>query len=208
MSSTATAAHYVPGAQYAGITAVDRRGRIDTLAATEDYPSLLDAIHQRHRQGPCLQAAREHHTVRVDDLTSDIRWPRYRRDALAQTPVRSVLSFAMSANGHTLGALSFYAECPHAFDAASEDLGFVYVTYTALAWNALRRATQFRSALASRDIIGQAKGMIMERFQIDAVEAFDLLRQLSQQSNIPVAGISRSLVEADHPDRDHLTSPH
>ena len=104
---------------------------------------------------------------------------------------------------------SFYAERPHAFDAASEDLGFVYVTHAALAWNALRRATSSSaSALASRDIIGQAKGMIMERFQIDAVEAFDLLRQLSQQSNIPVAGISRRLVEADHPDRDHLTSPH
>ena len=196
---TATAAHYVPGAQYAGITAIDRHGRIDTPAATGDYPGLLDVIQKRHQQGPCLQAVREHHTVRVDDLTSDIRWPHYRRDALAQTPVRSVLSFAMSANGHALGALNFYAERPHAFDAESEDLGFVYATHAALAWNALRRATQFRSALASRDIIGQAKGMIMERYQIDAVEAFDRLRQLSQQSNIRVAEISRRLVEADHP---------
>ena len=82
----------------------------------------------------------------------------------------------MSAKWHTLGALSFYAERPHAFDAESEDLGFVYVTHAALAWNTLRRATHFRSALASRDIIGQVKGMLMERYQIDAVEAFDRLR--------------------------------
>ncbi len=64
---------------------------------------------------------------------------------------------------------------------------------------AAQREPGFRSALASRDIIGQAKGMIMERYQIDAVEAFDRLRQLSQQSNIRVAEISRRLVEADRP---------
>jgi len=194
---TASAAHYVPGAQYAGITAIDCRGRIDTPAATGDYPRLLDVIQKRHRQGPCLKAACERHTVRVDDLTSDIRWPHFRRDALAQTPVRSVLSFAMSASGHIMGALNFYAERPDAFDAESDDLGFVYATHAALAWDAVRRNDQFRRALASRDIIGQAKGMLMARHQINATEAFERLRQLSQQSNTPVREIARAFVELD-----------
>jgi putative methionine-R-sulfoxide reductase with GAF domain len=190
---TVTAVQYVPGAQYAGITVTDGRGHIDTPSAIGPYPGLLDAIQERHHEGPCLQAVRQHHSVRVDDLNTDTRWPKYQRDALAQTPIRSVLSCALSANHHALGALNFYAEHPHAFDIESECLGFVYATHAALAWNALRRDLQFRDGLASRDIIGQAKGMLMERHQINAEEAFNRLRQLSQNSNTPVAELSRKI---------------
>jgi GAF domain-containing protein len=190
---TATAVQHLPGAQYAGITVTDGRGRIDTPSAVGPYPGLLDSIQQRHHEGPSLQAIRQHDTVRVDDLNTEARWPNYRGDALAQSPIRSVLSFALSADQHALGALNFYAERPHAFDADSERLGFVYATHVALAWNALRRETQFRDALASRDIIGQAKGMLMERHQINAEEAFGLLRQLSQESNTPVAELARRI---------------
>ena len=190
---TVTAVQYVPGAQYAGITVTDGHGHIDTPSAIGRYPGLLDAIQERHHEGPCLQAVRQHHTVRVDDLNTDTRWPKYQRDALAQTPIRSVLSCALSANHHALGALNFYAEHPHAFDIESECLGFVYATHAALAWNALRRDLQFRDGLASRDIIGQAKGMLMERHQINAEEAFNRLRQLSQNSNTPVAELSRKI---------------
>ncbi len=187
---TVTAVEYVPGAQYAGITVIDGRGHIDTPSAIGRYPGLLDVIQERHHEGPSLQAVRQHHTVRVDDLNTETRWPKYQRDALAQTPIRSVLSYALSANHHALGALNFYAEHPHAFDTESERLGFVYATHAALAWNVLRRDLQFRDALASRDIIGQAKGMLMERHQITAEEAFNRLRQLSQKSNTPVAELS------------------
>jgi transcriptional regulator with GAF, ATPase, and Fis domain len=190
---TVTAVQYVPAAQYAGITVVDGRGRLDTQSSIGRYPSLLDVIEQRHQAGPCLQAVRHHHTVRVDDLDTDTRWPNYQRDALAQTPIHSVLSYRLAANHRTLGALNFYAERPNAFDNESETLGFVYATHAALAWNALRRDIQFRDALASRDIIGQAKGMLMERHQINAEAAFDLLRQLSQESNTPVAELSRRI---------------
>jgi hypothetical protein len=192
---TVTAVQYVPGAQYAGITVTDGRGRIDTPSAVGPYPRLLDSIQQDHHEGPTLQAIREHDTVRVDDLSTETRWPNYRSVALAQSPIRSVLSFVLLADRRALGALSFYAERPHAFDAEAERLAFVYATHAALAWNTLRRDIQFRDALASRDIIGQAKGMLMERHQIDAEEAFNLLRQLSQESNTAVAELARRIVQ-------------
>lgn len=194
---TVTAVEYVPGAEYAGITVTDGRGRIDTASAIGRFPGLLDVIQERHHEGPCLQAIRGHHTVRVDDLNTEARWPNYQRDALAQTPIRSVLSYALSANDHALGALNFYAEHPHAFDTESEHLGFIYATHAALAWGALRRDIQFRDALASRDIIGQAKGILMERHQINAEEAFNRLRRLSQESNTPVAELSRRIALND-----------
>jgi transcriptional regulator with GAF, ATPase, and Fis domain len=190
---TATAVQYVPAAQYAGITVVDGRGRLDTKSAIGRHPALLDGIEQGHQQGPCLEAVRHQETVRVDDLNTEARWPHYQRDALAQTPIRSVLSYRLAASNRTLGALTFYAESPNAFDSESETLGFVYAIHAALAWNALRRDSEFRDALASRDIIGQAKGMLMERHQINADKAFNLLRELSQESNTPVAELSRRI---------------
>ena len=189
----ATAVQYMPAAQYASISVTDCHGHIDTLSAIGRYPGLLDAIQERHREGPHVQALRQQHTVRVDDLNTETRWPNYQRDAVAETPIRSVLTYTLSANHLARGALNFYAEHPNAFDTESELLGFVYATHAALAWNGLRRDLQFRDALASRDVIGQAKGRLMERHQIDAEEAFDRLRQLSQNSNTPVAELSRKI---------------
>jgi GAF domain-containing protein len=192
---------FVSGAQYAGITAADARSRADTASAVGRFPPLLDAIQRRHREGPYLDAVRDRDTVRVDDLTTDTRWPNFQREALAQTPIRSALTYPLVADHQLLGALTFYAEQPHSFDADAQRLGFVYATHAALAWNAVRREVQLREALASRDIIGQAKGMLMERHQISGDEAFSLLRRLSQQSNTRVAEIARRLVDAAPPNR-------
>ena len=64
-----------------------------------------------------------------------------------------------------------------------------------MAWNSARRDEQFQRALSSRDVIGQAKGMIMERYRVDAVQAFEVLRKLSQDSNVPLLQIAAELVE-------------
>ena len=194
---TESAVKSVPGAQYAGITIAFRNGKVRTASATGHYPTILDEIQQRHGAGPCLSAAWEQHVIRIDDIASEQRWPRYCRDAAEETPIRSILSVQLFADHRTMGALNFYAEQPGAFDDDAVELGLIMATHTALAWNMMRRDEQFRSALASRDIIGQAKGMIMERFKIDAVQAFELLKRLSQSSNKPLVAVARELVEAE-----------
>ena len=133
---------------------------------------MLDEIQSRRQQGPCLTAAGLQDTVRIDDLDADDRWPLYRKDALKLTPIRSILSYGMFRDGGTTAALNFYAEPVHAFDDESVNLGLIFATHTAMVWDMMRRDQQFRSALVSRDIIGQAKGRLMERFDIDADEAF------------------------------------
>jgi transcriptional regulator with GAF, ATPase, and Fis domain len=194
---TQSAASAMPGAQYAGITLASRNGKVRTAAATHRYPVLLDEIQQRHEQGPCLSAAWEHHVIRIDDMMREKRWPAYCLDAGKETPIRSVISFRLFADHNNMGALNFYAERPHAFDDEAAEMGLILATHTAVAWNMVRRDEQFRSALASRDIIGQAKGMIMERFKIDAVHAFELLKRLSQSSNTALAVVARQLVESE-----------
>lgn len=187
----------IPGAQYAGITVIKKRRRVHTEAATHDFPEVLDRIQQRHQQGPCLTNQWEQHMVRIPDLAAETRWPAYCRDALSATPIRSSLSFELFNGDEMLSALNIFAEDVDAFTDATEDIGMVFAAHAALAWSSVRKDHQFASALASRDIIGQAKGIIMERYQINAVYAFHILRKLSQESNIPLAQIAQRLVVAD-----------
>jgi GAF domain-containing protein len=188
------AAVEIPGAQYAGVTVTRNAKHIDTPAATHKWPILLDEIQQRHREGPCLTAAWEEKTVHVADLQTDDRFPLYRRDALEQTPIRSVMAFQMFIAGETMGALNVYAEQPNAFGQASRDMGLIFAAHSSVAWNAARRDEQFKRALSSRDTIGQAKGMIMERYGVDAVQAFEVLRKLSQDSNMPLVQVAADLI--------------
>jgi GAF domain-containing protein len=159
----------------------------------------LDAIQQRHREGPCLTSAWEHKTIHVVDLKEDFRWPSYRRDSLAETPIRSIMAFQLFIADESMGALNVYSEEPEAFDRETEEVGLIFATHSAVAWNSARRDEQFRQALASRDAIGQAKGMIMERFGVGAIQAFEMLRKLSQDSNVRLTDIARDLVEKASP---------
>ena len=190
---------HVPGCQYAGITLAERNRAVTNVVATHRYAMVLDAIQNRYGEGPCLAAAWRHHIMHVDDLNLDERWPRYQRYALEQTPIRSILSYELFVGRGTMAALNFYAEEPHVFTDDSVELGGVFATHVALAWSMMRRQDQFRSALASRDTIGQAKGVIMERFNLDAVEAFELLTRLSQQSNTKLVEVAKTLIDAEHP---------
>ncbi|MEB4210191.1 GAF and ANTAR domain-containing protein [Mycobacterium sp. 94-17] len=191
--------HHVTGAQYAGITLAEKSKSVSSIVATHRHPMILDAIQNRYGEGPCLAAAWEHHVMHIADLNAEERWLCYRQHALEQTPIRSILSFELFVDSDSMAALNFYATTPQAFNEESVELGTVYATHTALAWSMMRRRDQFRSALASRDVIGQAKGVVMERFNLDAVEAFELLTRLSQQSNTRLVDIAAALIDSEHP---------
>lgn len=192
---------HMPAARHAGITEATPDGKVRTVAATDSYPRMLDEIQQHYGEGPCITAAWRHRLVRVDDINHESRWADYCSAAAYETPIRSILAFQLFSVDGSTGALNFYAEHPHAFDDDAEEIGLVLATHTALVWNMVRRDDQFRSALASRDIIGQAKGLIMERFDIDAVQAFELLKRISQNSNTPVAEVAERLVNRRGGDR-------
>lgn len=193
------AVEHIACVDYAGITVVARRQEVITPVASHEVPRTLDAIQHRHHEGPCLDAALNQDTYYLANLSADERWPIFRREASAQTSVQSIVSYQLFTTRDAVGALNLYSERADAFDEASRDLGYVFAAHAAVLWNAMRRGEQFRSALASRDTIGQAKGMLMERYNIGPHQAFELLRKLSQDANIRLADIAHSLVEADHP---------
>jgi GAF domain-containing protein len=184
----------IPAADYAGVTLIVSGTDTETPAASHPYPALLDTVQHNHGEGPCFEAARSDSAIRLHDLVNDRRWPRFRRDALRVAPVRSIVSFGLFTSDSTMAALNVYADRPNVFSDDDVDLGYAVATHAALAWDAQRRETQFRSGLASRDLIGQAKGILMNHFDIDAVAAFDLLRRLSQQTNTRLVDVADQVV--------------
>jgi hypothetical protein len=197
---TDSAARFVPGAQSAGITVATPDGKIETVSSTHPTAELMDDLQRRYQEGPCLAAAWDSNVMRIDDMSAETRWPQFCDGALRESDVRSVLAYQLFAERSRRGALNFYADRADAFDDASAEMSLVVATHTALAWNALDQTRQFRSALASRDVIGQAKGIVMERYRIDAVSAFDLLKRLSQESNSPVADVAEQIVRTSASD--------
>ena len=98
-------------------------------------------------------------------------------------------------NERTLGALSLYAPEPGAFSEYDKKIMETFATLAALALSKAQQREQFTGAIVSRDIIGQAKGIIMERFGVDEVRAFAMLRELSQESNVKLIEVAQKVID-------------
>jgi GAF domain-containing protein len=196
---TEAAVRHVPGVDSADILLITPPDGFESVASTSPLPVRVDSLQQDFREGPCVDAAVGEPLVRSDDLEADPRWPRFGESAAA-LGVRSVLSFQLYTYGTGRAALNLFGLERNAFTMEAEAIAGMIATHAATALIAHNRERQFQSALASRDTIGQAKGMIMERFAINAVRAFELLVKTSQASNKPVAELAKEIVTRG-PDR-------
>jgi transcriptional regulator with GAF, ATPase, and Fis domain len=182
----------VEGCDHAGMNLV-RSNKIDTAAANDDVGPRVDALQDETGEGPCLDAIRDHEVFQTDDLTKEQRWPRFAARAAEETGVRSILAFRLFVDEHTLGALNLYARRPCAFDEEDRAVGAVFATHAAVALATAQRDAQMDQALASRDMIGQAKGILMAREGVTADEAFNLLRSASQRLNVKLRVLAQRI---------------
>jgi GAF domain-containing protein len=151
-------------------------------------------LQEQFNEGPCLDAAVKDLVVRTEDFQTESRWPQYSR-GVCDLGVRSSISFKLYTGERTAGALNVFSRSPHTFDADAEVIGSILAAHAAAAILASRDSQQLQAALLSRDLIGQAKGILMERFTIDAIGAFEMLRKLSQQMNVRLAEIAQRVVD-------------
>lgn len=191
---TGEAKKLIPGVDAAGILLLGKGGKWDSLAGTSDLPHQLDELQMRYSEGPCVQAALDDLIVRTDDFRTEQRWPQYSA-AAAEIGVLSGLSFKLYTSSQTAGALNLFSFEVDAFDAEAETIGAVLAAHAAAAIMASRQSEQLESALSTRDRIGQAKGIIMERYDVDDVAAFEMLRKLSQDSNTRLAEVAARVIE-------------
>lgn len=206
LSHVARAAFAVlPDADLVSVSLRSPDGLLHTPVQTDPLGTELDDLQNRHGHGPCLDAARlpgqaYTHSGR---LATDPRWPRFGPDA-ADLGFASVLSTALLPDTDSTrlsGALNVYSRKVDGLgDEATRDRALLLATHASLALagtEAVRlaelREIHLRRALESRDIIGQAKGILMQRRGISAEEAFDLLRRTSQDLNIKLAELAHTL---------------
>jgi transcriptional regulator with GAF, ATPase, and Fis domain len=179
----------IEGCDHAGITFMKGKN-VSTAAASNDMPQKVDAIQYETGEGPCLDAIREHEIFRTHDLGSETRWPLFSTRAQAETGVTSMLSFRLFVDGDTLGALNLYSKAPDAFDDEACVVGSVFAAHAAVALSTALHDEQMEEALQSRDVIGQAKGILMAREGITADAAFDTLRRASQHLNLKLRDVA------------------
>ncbi|GAA1840638.1 GAF and ANTAR domain-containing protein [Pseudonocardia ailaonensis] len=190
----------VPGADMVSVTMRDPDGRFHTPVETDAMATRLDELQYRLDEGPCVAATRKEGLglVHAPDLANSVDFPRY-GPAAAEFGARGLLAVGLFPVSDTprLGALNLYSLEAGSLDGADRDIALVLAAHASTALAATQsfaaaelQTAQLREALRSRDVIGQAKGILMERRGISAAEAFDVLRKTSQGLNVKLAQIA------------------
>lgn len=188
----ATAIRLIPHAAEASISVVKARKAVESRAASGQLPRAVDAVQSETGQGPCLDAAFREQIVRVPDMNEEARWPRFAERAW-ELGARSMLSFQLFVAGDNLGALNVYGDTVGVFDEDDEEIGLLLAAHAAVAFADAQEISHLNAALANRDIIGQAKGILMERHKISAHQAFTLITRASTNTNTRLIDIAEHL---------------
>jgi GAF domain-containing protein len=183
----------VPGAAEASISEVQHRRDVKTLAATGELSRAVDHAQYDFGEGPCLDSLYDHRTVRLSDLNTEQRWPQFVVRA-RELGVGSMLAVQLFVDGENLGALNLLSRHPHAFDDESEHVALLFASHAAVAMSGERARSHLRAAVSTREVIGQAQGILMERFKITGEMAFQILMLASQDSNRKLRDIADELV--------------
>lgn len=185
----------VPGAQEASISAVLNRREVITRAASGELITAVDQVQHDTGQGPCLDTLHQQRTVRLADLSLERRWPAFIR-RVRPLGVGSMLAVQLYVHGDELGALNLVSSDIDAFSDDSERVALLFAAHAAVAMSGAQQQEKLRSALDSRDLIGQAKGILMERFKITDDQAFVLLVRASQNTNRKLRDVVDELVRS------------
>ncbi|SDT11043.1 GAF domain-containing protein [Friedmanniella luteola] len=188
----AAAATHIPGVDEASISVVQARRLVVSEHPSSELAALVDAVQVEVGEGPCLDALHEERMAWVPDVAQETRWPQFAGRA-AEVGVGSVMAFQLAVEGEVLGTLNLYACRPHAFGEESEQVGLLFASHAAVAMAAARDRDHLMESLASRDLVGQAKGILMERYKIGSVEAFALLVRVSQHTNTKLRNVAAEL---------------
>ena len=188
-----SACQVVPGADAAGLN-LYVRGKFEPQVVLGAAPHELDDVQRATGDGPCIDASRDQTIVEVTDMRAETRWAGLPARAV-ELGVLSMLCVPLWVDEQRLGSLSLYGTTPGAFDEQARNLAGLFATHAALALADARRLSFLNQALQSRDVIGQAKGILMARDRITAGQAFDRLSLASQSLNVKLATLAEVVTE-------------
>ncbi|SDE56273.1 GAF domain-containing protein [Auraticoccus monumenti] len=183
----------VAGCAHAGITVVEK-GSVRTAAATDHVVLAGDQLQYELGEGPCLDSIRLQRTVVADDLTSDPRWPLWAPTVHERLGVSAMLSLLLFSDEGSFGSLNLYGRYPQVFDSDDIAVANALATHVGVAVWTGRAIAHRETALITRTVIGQAEGVLMERYRLTPAASFALLQRLSQTTNRKLVDLATELV--------------
>ncbi|MFD1827086.1 GAF and ANTAR domain-containing protein [Mumia zhuanghuii] len=185
----------VPGFDHVGISVAHSNGEIETLAGTDQLVWELDTLQYQLGQGPCVDAIREFPIVPVEKAAEDPRWPDY-MPAAARAGLRAQLGVRLFNEDETLGGLNLYSVHADTIAAGAVELAALFASHATIALGRARKEEHLNDALVTRKVIGQAIGIVCERYKITEDQVFHFLVRASSTSNIKLRGIAQEIVDS------------
>lgn len=184
----------VPGFEHVGISIAHSSGEIETRAGTGPLVWELDDLQYKLGQGPCFDSIRVEPIMLMENARQEQRWPLYLPPALAKG-LRSQMGFRLYTDEGTLGGLNFYSTEAEGIDPDAVQLAELFAAHAAIALGRARYEHQLNESVGSRQAIGTAVGILMERYQIPEDRAFQFLVRASSTSNLKLRAIAQEIVE-------------
>lgn len=189
------AVELVPGCDEASISVVLGRRRVTSEAPSSELPRIVDELQEKLGEGPCMTTAYEHLTVRAPDLATDDRWPRFAAEAVAAGAL-GMMALQLYVEGDDLGALNLFSRRAGAFDDESEHVGLMFAAHAAVAYSAAHEQAALSRSVETRQVIGQAQGILMERLKVTSEQAFAMLVRVSQHRNEKLRHVAQRLADS------------
>jgi GAF domain-containing protein len=189
---TRAAVEVLPNVQFSSITVRHEDGRLVTSAPTDDLLLRLDGVQYELREGPCYQAAADHAYVISSNLGADERFPKYGPKAVEEG-IRAQVGVRLFDTKSSHGALNLYSTNVGAFDDL-ETLSGLFAHQAGVAIAYAQHVENLEEAVRTRTTIGQAVGIVMERYHLDDERAFAFLARLSQQRNVKLRQVAEELI--------------
>jgi GAF domain-containing protein len=190
--AVAAAVDLVARCDHAGIT-VNAQGRLVTLAGTDDVVRRADELQTEAGEGPCLDVRRDQNTLVSPALDVERRWPAWAPRVHSELGVDSMMSLLVHTDEHSFGALSLYCREGCRFDADDVAVAQALAGHLSVVMAAEKEIDHLGLALHNRNVIGQAQGVLMERFDMTADQAFDYLRRISSNTNVKLAHVAAEI---------------
>jgi GAF domain-containing protein len=189
---------YVRGqldANHAGLTLILPRRRLKTVAATDELVEHADRLQYELDEGPCRDSSWHRETLLASDLGTDQRWPQWAAK-VSGLGVASVLAVELTTvEDRRIGSINVY--WTRRRDFTPDDVAFanIFARHAALALSMSMNEAGLNTALDTRKLIGQAQGLLMERYHLDEARAFEVLRRYSQDHNVKLRRVAEHLIE-------------
>jgi GAF domain-containing protein len=180
---------------YAGVALYTRGSQAEIAAVTDPVVTQFYELQISTESGPLITALRDRSTVLISDTGTDMRWP----ELATQAPgIRSVLDVPLATGDtprHTVGVLGLYSDEPDAFTADDEAIAHILAQHASVAVASARHEETMAQAVDARKLVGQAMGILMERFDVDGDRAFAILKRYSQDTNTKLRDVAQQLID-------------